>query len=43
MEHLGVNKWTVSWDERNEYHGITVELAMRILDAMGRAEGGPDA
>jgi hypothetical protein len=25
----------VSRDERNEYHGITVDRAMRILDAMG--------
>jgi hypothetical protein len=25
----------VSRDERNEYHGITVERAGRILDAIG--------
>ena len=25
----------VSRDERNEYHGITVERARRVLDALG--------
>ena len=33
-ERLGVNESTVSRDERNEYHGITVERAARILDAL---------
>lgn len=32
---LGVHESQVSRDERNEYHGITVERASRILDAMG--------
>jgi DNA-directed RNA polymerase specialized sigma subunit len=32
---LGVSEAVVSRDERNEYHGITVERAQRILDAMG--------
>jgi len=27
----------VSRDERNEYHGITVERAQRVLDAMGES------
>ena len=34
-ERLGSNEAQVSRDERNEYHGITVERAQRILDAMG--------
>ena len=34
-ERLGVNETMVSRDERNEYHGITVERAMRVLDALG--------
>jgi hypothetical protein len=34
-EKLGVSEAQVSRDERNEYHGITVERAQRILDAMG--------
>jgi DNA-binding XRE family transcriptional regulator len=33
-ERLGVNESVVSRDERNEYHGITVERAQRILDAL---------
>ena len=33
-EKLGVHESQVSRDERNEYHGITVERAARILDAM---------
>ena len=33
-ERLGVNESMVSRDERNEYHGITVERAKRILDAL---------
>lgn len=32
---LGVSEAQVSKDERNEYHGITVEKAQRILDALG--------
>lgn len=32
---LKVDESLVSRDERNEYHGITVERAMRILDALG--------
>jgi ribosome-binding protein aMBF1 (putative translation factor) len=32
---LGVDESMVSRDERNEYHGITVERAMKILDALG--------
>lgn len=34
-ERLGVNETMVSRDERNEYHGITVERAKRVLDALG--------
>jgi DNA-directed RNA polymerase specialized sigma subunit len=34
-ERLGVNESVVSRDERNEYHGVTVERAQRILDALG--------
>lgn len=34
-ERLGVSETMVSRDERNEYHGITVERAMRVLDALG--------
>ncbi len=33
-ERLGVSESVVSRDERNEYHGITVERAQRILDAL---------
>lgn len=32
---LGVDESQVSRDERNEYHGVTVERASRVLDAMG--------
>jgi DNA-directed RNA polymerase specialized sigma subunit len=32
---LGVSEAQVSRDERNEYHGITVERAQRTLDALG--------
>jgi ribosome-binding protein aMBF1 (putative translation factor) len=32
---LGVNESQVSRDERNEYHGVTVERANRILDVLG--------
>ena len=31
---LGVNESQVSRDERNEYHGVTLERASRILDAL---------
>lgn len=30
-----MNESQVSRDERNEYHGITVDRASRILDALG--------
>jgi ribosome-binding protein aMBF1 (putative translation factor) len=33
-ERLGAHESQVSRDERNEYHGITVERASRILDAL---------
>ncbi len=33
-DRLGVHESAVSRDERNEYHGITVERAARVLDAM---------
>jgi DNA-directed RNA polymerase specialized sigma subunit len=33
-EKLGVSAAQVSRDERNEYHGITVDRAQRVLDAM---------
>ena len=32
---LGVSEAQVSRDERNEYHGITVDRVQRVLDAMG--------
>jgi DNA-directed RNA polymerase specialized sigma subunit len=34
-EKLEVSEAQVSRDERNEYHGVTVEKAQRVLDAMG--------
>lgn len=34
-ERMGVSETMVSRDERNEYHGITVERARRVLDALG--------
>lgn len=34
-ERLGVSESIVSRDERNEYHGITIERAQRVLDALG--------
>jgi len=34
-EHLGVHESQVSRDERNEYHGVTVERANRILEVLG--------
>lgn len=36
-ERLGVHESQVSRDERNEYHGVTIERASRILKAL-RAE-----
>lgn len=36
-QKLGVSEAQVSRDERNEYHGITVERTQRILNAMGEA------
>ena len=33
-EKLGVSEAQVSRDERNEYHGVTVDRAQRVLDAM---------
>ena len=32
---MNVDETMVSRDERNEYHGITVDRAMRVLDALG--------
>ncbi len=34
-ERLGVHESQVSRDERNEYHGVTLDRAGRILDALG--------
>lgn len=34
-QKLGVNESQVSRDEKNEYHGITLERANRILEALG--------
>lgn len=34
-EKLGVHQSQVSRDERNEYHGVTVQRAAAILDALG--------
>jgi ribosome-binding protein aMBF1 (putative translation factor) len=34
-ERLGVHESLISRDERNEYHGITIERAARILDSLG--------
>lgn len=33
-QRLGVSEPQVSRDERNEYHGITLERAQRVLDAL---------
>lgn len=33
-ERLGVHESQVSRDERNDYHGITVERATRVLEAL---------
>src|SRR6185312_668831 len=32
--HLGVSESQVSRDERNDYHGLTVDRAQRIIDAL---------
>jgi DNA-directed RNA polymerase specialized sigma subunit len=34
-ERLGVSPSQVSRDERNEYHGVTVERAARVMAALG--------
>jgi len=34
-ERLGVDPSVVCRDERNEYHGVTLDRAARILNAMG--------
>ena len=34
-ERLGVSEAAVSRDERNEYHGVTLEKAQRVLEAIG--------
>ncbi len=34
-ERLGVHESQISRDERNEYHGVTVERAGKILEALG--------
>ena len=34
-EKLEVHESQVSRDERNEYHGVTVERANRVLEALG--------
>ena len=34
-DRLHVSEAAVSRDERNEYHGITIERAQRVLDALG--------
>jgi DNA-binding XRE family transcriptional regulator len=34
-ERLGVHESTVSRDERNEYHGITLERTAKVLSALG--------
>lgn len=34
-ERLGVHVSQVSRDERNEYHGVTIDRAERVLDALG--------
>jgi DNA-directed RNA polymerase specialized sigma subunit len=36
-KRLGVHESQVSRDERNEYHGITMDRAARILQALGLA------
>ena len=34
-EALGVHETQVSRDERNEYHGVSLERAARVLEALG--------
>ena len=34
-ERLGVSESVISRDERNEYHGISVERAQNILESLG--------
>lgn len=34
-DRLGTHESQVSRDERNEYHGITVQRAKKVLDALG--------
>lgn len=34
-EKLGVHESQVSRDERNEYHGVTLDRTAKILDALG--------
>jgi DNA-directed RNA polymerase specialized sigma subunit len=34
-EELGVHETQVSRDEKNEYHGVTMERASRILETLG--------
>lgn len=36
-DRLGVSEAQISRDEHNEYHGITVERAQRVMDALGGA------
>lgn len=36
-ERLGINEAQVSKDERNGYHGLSIERAQRILDALDGA------
>ena len=33
-DRLGINESQVSRDERNEYHGITLERAAKVLEAL---------
>lgn len=38
-QRLGINESQISRDERNDYHGITIDRAQRIIDAIqGRIE-----
>jgi hypothetical protein len=34
-ERLGVHEPQVSRDERNDYHGVTIDRANRIIEALG--------
>ena len=34
-DRLNVTEAQVSRDERNEYHGVTLEKAQRVIDALG--------